>query len=532
MVNINSKTTLKTPDQFIFNKIQENEARLRMAIESTNLGTWDFDPISGELSWSDECKKIFGAKQEEKIDFATFADHLHPEDKAFVKSEIKKVTDPNGSGKYDISYRIFRFDDGSIRWLRTQGKVYFNTENAAERFIGTVVDITSDKKYSEELERQVEKRTKELVAKNEELNLAQELAKIGSWEWDVLSNTLTWTKNLYKIYDLKEEDGISFEKYISCLHPEDAEAVKNNISNAYETKHFPGFIHRIITPKQVVKTICSKGEITLDKNGNVIKMNGTAQDISQNIELTRKLEQKNIELERSNTELASFTYLASHDLQEPLRKIQTFIGKLLTTEVDNISERGKDYFERIVFAATRMQNLIIALLNYSQVNSEQMQLEKTDLNTIIEEVKRELTDVILDKKVVIHCDKLPTLNIVPLQFHQLFFNLIDNAIKYSQKDRLPEIIITCELTKDLIDQKNETEKYYWKIKITDNGIGFEPQYYEKIFELFQRLHGKTEYSGTGIGLAICKKVVENHKGIISTSSVVNEGTTFTIFIPE
>lgn len=246
------------------------------------------------------------------------------------------------------------------------------------------------------------------------------------------------------------------------------------------------------------------------------------------------LEEKNNELKRINKELESFTYVTSHDLQEPLRKIQTFASKILAKENQNLSEKGKDYFNRMQSAAARMQQLIEDLLAFSRINLEKRNLENTELSTIIEEVKAELAETIEEKHAIVEATELCAANIIPFQFRQLMQNLIGNALKFSKTGIPPHIIIKAKSIKG--SELNtisgiSPEKNYCHIIVTDNGIGFDPQYKDQIFEVFQRLHEREEYSGTGIGLAIVKKIVQNHNGIITATSESGKGATFDIYIP-
>ncbi|HEY0047279.1 MAG TPA: CheR family methyltransferase [Flavobacterium sp.] len=239
----------------------------------------------------------------------------------------------------------------------------------------------------------------------------------------------------------------------------------------------------------------------------------------------RMLAEKNVELERNNKELESFNYIASHDLQEPLRKIQLFCSRILDKDQKKLSETSIRYFDSVNNAADRMQNLIDALLSYSTVNNSEMTFEMTDLNTVIFEAVTDLEDVISSKNGTVKVpNKLPKISAIPIQIRQLFANLISNGIKYSKNDVAPEIIITSDLVEENFIK-------YLKISIADNGIGFEQQYANKIFELFQRLHGKIDYVGTGIGLAICKKIAQNHNGFIKVTSEPGVGSTFCVFIP-
>ncbi len=244
-------------------------------------------------------------------------------------------------------------------------------------------------------------------------------------------------------------------------------------------------------------------------------------------------EKRAAELIIANKELLAFTYISSHDLQEPLRKIQTFVSIILDNENKNLSETGKYNFQRMQLAAGRMQQLIDDLLAFSRINTTDHKFEKIDLSTIIEEVKTELRDTIQEKHATIEATKLCTVHIITFQFRQLMYNLISNALKFSQPDIPSHIIIHSSIVEDskLNNGKLSPEKSYCHITIKDNGIGFEPQFSERIFEVFQKLHGKDVYAGTGIGLAIVKKIVENHNGIITATSELNKGATFDIYIP-
>ncbi len=246
------------------------------------------------------------------------------------------------------------------------------------------------------------------------------------------------------------------------------------------------------------------------------------------IERTEQLNDKNIELQKLNKELEAFTYISSHDLQEPLRKIQTFAGRIIATEKEQLSDTAKDYFRRMNDAATRMQTLIQDLLVFSRVNTSERKFETTDLAKIIDEVKEDFRETIEEKNATITTGEMCEANIIPFQVRQLMHNLIGNALKFSRKDIRPEIIIT---GMKMSAADSPLNKPACHISVSDNGIGFGKEYSEKIFEVFQRLHSKEEYAGTGIGLAIVKKIVDNHHGIITAESEFGKGATFNIYIP-
>ncbi len=244
-------------------------------------------------------------------------------------------------------------------------------------------------------------------------------------------------------------------------------------------------------------------------------------------------EKRAAELVIANKELVTFTYISSHDLQEPLRKIQTFANLVLEKEHANLSETGKGQLTRINAAANRMRALIEALLSYSQTNISERIFEDTDLNKLVEEVKIEFKDIIQEKQAVIETHFLSNAEIIPFQFSQLLRHFISNSLKFSSPDRPTHIVITSIIaTGSALQEKLLVpDKHYCHISFSDNGIGFEPQFSQRIFEVFQRLHNKERYPGTGIGLAIVKRIVENHNGIITAQSELDKGVTFDIYIP-
>jgi two-component system CheB/CheR fusion protein len=217
-------------------------------------------------------------------------------------------------------------------------------------------------------------------------------------------------------------------------------------------------------------------------------------------------------------------------LQEPLRQIQNFTSRIITNEQQNLSEKGKNYLEKMNNAANRMQTLIADLLNYSRTKTAERKFEVAHLKTIVEDVKTEFKEIIDEKNATIEIGEMCDANIIPFQFHQLMHNIIGNALKFSNPEIPPHIKISSSNIKisDANDAKLTLGKQYCHISITDNGIGFDPQYKHRIFEVFQRLQEKQKINGTGIGLAIVKKIVENHNGIITATSQLNEGATFDI----
>jgi len=234
---------------------------------------------------------------------------------------------------------------------------------------------------------------------------------------------------------------------------------------------------------------------------------------------TKELATANTHLQRSNAELRQFAYIASHDLQEPVRKVSTY-AQMLESSAGDLNEPSKRYLERITRASARMQTLIRDVLAYSELSTEAPRFERVNLEDIVEDVKTEYELVIEQKKGLIKCEALPTIEAIPLQISQLFINLMSNALKYVRKDVSPVIIIRSELV---------GTNYH--IQVSDNGIGFDAEHADHIFSIFKRLHRKTEYSGNGIGLSMCKKIVQNHHGDIYATSHPGCGATIHVILP-
>lgn len=270
-------------------------------------------------------------------------------------------------------------------------------------------------------------------------------------------------------------------------------------------------------------------DITIRKKAEAVIIEKTKALEQSNI----AIEKKNLSLEKINKELEAFTFVSSHDLQEPMRKIKNFASVLLKEEEQQLSDEGKNYLRRMYRTANGMQNLIENLLKYSRVKTAERKFEKIDLSIIIDEVKKDFEELLLYKKAVIEVSNLFEVNIIRFQFRQLIQNLIDNSLKFSKPRTPPRIKIKSKIVPGIKfkNEKLSPEISYCHIIYTDNGIGFDPQYNERIFEILQRLHSKEKYKGAGLGLATCKRIVENHNGIITATGKLNKGARFDIYIP-
>jgi signal transduction histidine kinase/CHASE3 domain sensor protein len=363
-------------------------------------------------------------------------------------------------------------------------------------------------------------------------NLSEIIGNFGSWQLNLETGTYTFSDNQYRLLGCEPQ---SFEacahEYLKFIHPDDLEIITEKTQNIKSHNILPPFTYRIIRENGEVRYLKSMGQIVTISSDNKTFI-GTTRDITSEIDDQILTEERNRELESNNKELSAFNYIASHDLQEPLRKIETFISRLVSKDFNNISASGQQYVGNIQKSTNRMRVLIEDLLQFSRTNKTEKNVVNADLNYLLENAKHDLAQAIEEKKAIIHSNNLPTLHIIPFQIQQLFINIIGNSLKYSKKDVAPIINITYS---QIISNEEEllpkTHHCYHKIAIEDNGIGFEQEYAKNIFVLFNRLHNKNEYQGTGIGLAICKKIVENHKGFITAKGSLGVGSQFNVYLP-
>lgn len=325
-----------------------------------------------------------------------------------------------------------------------------------------------------------------------------------------------------------------FEFFRSHLSAEEVKKTNDAIHEIIE--HGETYVRQssMFTVTGQSKTIESFGKVQRDVHGKAVKIFGITHDVTKLKESEQNLELKVDELNRSNHELEEFAYVASHDLQEPLRKISTFGERLRSRCGDQLSEEGTVYLTRMLASAENMRVLIDNLLDFSRVTRMQHPFVRTDLRALIQQVIEELDLSIEDSHAFIDLQPMPDMEVNPVQMKQLFRNLLSNALKFQRPGVPLQISINSnKLSREEKEQfKLRSARNYYKFVVSDNGIGFEEIYSERIFQLFQRLHGKAEYPGSGIGLAICRRIADNHAGMIAATSQPGKGATFTIILPD
>ena len=387
---------------------------------------------------------------------------------------------------------------------------------------GTVLDITTRYQLLQQL-----KKSEQLYKQ------AEALSHIGNWSWELKNNTFLLSDEVYRIFEIPGLP-VKFDRddFINNLIPSERPHIEHIIRDAISHRRSLEFTLKYKVSAGVIKTVKVLGEVTYDEHIHSIIIIGTCQDISVQQEIEHKLRMNKAELEQSNMSLREYAYVASHDLQEPLRKISTFADRLRTSHEAELSEQAKSHLSKIISSSIRMQQMIRDLLSVSIINSERS-FESVNMDKLFQEVLQHFEDIIEHKKITITADRLPEATVIPSQIRQLFQNLISNSIKFSH----PQIPCHIKLTTSLIEDPGDDIKNlipgrnYLKIMISDNGIGFNNQFAEKIFTIFQRLHRKQEFDGTGIGLAICRRIAENHNGMIKAFGEEGKGAVFTIIIP-
>ena len=530
--------------------IRDSENRFRLLSDNAPMWVWITDLEVNVLYANHELLNYIGINDYTEFTGKVWQQVVHPDDVTIVMESFQKSIVQQGI--FDYEARIKNAKSGIYEWFYLKGIPRYENEEFIG-FMGTGLNIHTQKTFSQTLESEVEERTAELkIVNNILFERNDKLTQSESFNRNLTELSL----NIVYIHDLQENKiiflnqaglkliGTTWEKIKGIgdkaqpliIHPDDMVSVFETIEKVKKSINNEVFEHeyRIKNAEGNWSPILAR-DIAFKRNENkeVTQLLGIAIDITEIKKAKNILEQKNNELEKMNKELESFAYVSSHDLQEPLRKIQAFSSRLMEKENDNLSETGKDYLRRMRLAGERMQQLIQDLLAYSRTKISDRKFEKTALQNIFSDVIDDLKDEFSQKNGSVVLENVCELNIIPFQFRQLIYNLFSNSLKFAKNDVPPIIKIKCETIKgdSLNNPKISSDIYYCHISISDNGIGFDTSHKDKIFEIFQRLHGREEYMGTGIGLAIVKKIVENHNGVVNATGKPNEGATFDIYIP-
>ncbi len=403
---------------------------------------------------------------------------------------------------------VLRCKDGSPLHFIETVSLQIDEVSGQEIIDGIILDITQ-RKLTELA----------LASSNERYEFVSKATNDIIWDWNIVTGIITRSaQTMQKVFGYSNSNEISnFGFWRSKMHPDDLEPIENmfEVNFANVDEKFMDCEYRFMRADGTYAYVYDKGYIIRDSMGKPIRMIGAVQDVSKIKESETLLQQRAFELEASNKELEQFAYVASHDLQEPLRMVTSFLTQLNKNYHTILDERARRYIHFAVDGASRMRQLILDLLEFSRVGRTDEKEESVDLNLIIDEINLLFAKKIEEKGVTITSDVLPVVQAERSPLRQLFQNLINNALTYSSKTQIPQIHISV--------QDNKT---HWQFAIADNGIGIEEEFYKKIFIIFQRLHNREEYAGTGMGLAIAKKIVELFNGEIWVQSALGKGSTF------
>lgn len=512
------------------------QAQLNSALKAGKVTAWNWDLTQNKVYGGEELARFFFIDPKKAVSglpVERFIATIHPDDQEYVWAAI---IDAIALGhEYETEYRVVN-DQQQTRWAISRGIAQYE-DGKPVGMTGVLIDST-DKKQSEY---QLQSKNNELKDLYQELQFVLDTMPQLVWATDPDGTSCFFNKGWLQYtgltFDESKGDG-----WIQALHPNDLDHVIKTWTHAMETGDDYQVEYRLRRYDGAYRWFLVRGTPMKDPEGNILKWYGTTTDIQEHKEASQSLETRvakrtkelldaNHTLKQLNNELEQFTYVSHHDLQEPIRKIMLFADMIKPDA--GLSNTSRIYLKKVSDAAHRMNDALNDILNYAS-QSRQEEEEEVNLNEVLCSIQTDLELLIAEKKATLMVEPLPTLQSVPHQMYQLFYNLINNALKFSKPDVAPLIKINCRQ----LDQTGwarftdlDPKKNYIEISVCDNGIGFDQSYATKIFMMFQRLHSRDTYPGTGIGLALARKVVTGHQGKIWAEGTKGKGAAFRMIFP-
>jgi PAS domain S-box-containing protein len=393
-----------------------------------------------------------------------------------------------------------------------------------ERLLALAHDITTRRRTEERLRENAQalRETRAFLWK------AQEVGRLGTWIAGLGDGTLNWSKEVYEIYGVREPFDLRVETFLGLVHADDRERVRSVLARAISDRQPYAIDHRIVRQDGVVRWVHERAEILEDEEKRPVQLVGVVQDVTGRKRTEEDLRTLAARLERSNRELEDFATVASHDLQEPLRKVLVFGDRLRAKFGGALGDEGRDYLERMQDASRRMQKLIEDLLMLSRVTTSGQPFTFVPLGDLARSVVSDLEVTLEASRGRVEIEELPTIEADPIQMHQLFQNLISNGLKFRRPDVPPVVRVFAELSTRHGPQDGTGR---CRILVEDNGTGFDDKDRDQLFKVFRRLHDQREYPGTGVGLAICRRIAERHGGDITARGQPGRGATFVVTLP-
>ena len=520
-----------TPRESLSEKLRQSEESLRQAQSIAHIGSGVFYVGTGRSSWSDELYNIFEVERDTDLSYDTIVSLLPPKEWELMELHLRRCVE--GGIRFDFHTRLI-LKAGRVKHIRIIGESRKRANGVTQEIFCTVQDVTELKAIEQRLrdnQRYSQKITDVTPAVVAVLNVQDGTYKMisqmaetifGHSPETILAGGFAWMTGMVHPDDLPRVLEENAGAIAAANSGEPAFAEDQIIEFRYRIRHKDGS-YRFVQTSAII--------FDRDDDGNVLHVLNVTIDITQLMSAEEKLRAANATLQQSNSSLQEFAYIASHDLQEPLRKISTF-GTMIGSLAGELPERGQMYIRKIVESAQRMQGMINDILAVSTIAGEKA-FEASSLQTLLEEAMMPLDHKIEQTGAAVNIpEPLPQARVIPAQMRQLFQNLISNSLKFVREDIPPVIEVTWRNVpgRDTNMHGLDADTTYIEMSFKDNGIGFSNEYAGRIFAIFQRLNGKSEYEGSGIGLAICKKIAEHHGGAISASSKPSEGATFTVLI--